>query len=153
MYSGRRMVGMTTLERIKKLCDEHGITVPVLEEKLEIPNNTIYQWKEGSRRKPNLERIEQIADYFNVSVDYLLGRTDKKNYYDLTEKDEKSIQKDLENILNNFSNSGFAMADGSTPDDLDPEDRELFIASLEQSLRIAKRISKKKFTPKKYRND
>ncbi len=143
---------MSTLERIKKLCEEHGITVPMLEDKLNIPNNTIYQWKEGSKRKPSLERLESIADYFNVSLDYLHGRTDKKNYYELTDKDERDIQKEIENILNDFNNSGFAMADGSTPDDLDPEDRELLVASLEQSLRIAKRIAKRKFTPKKYRD-
>lgn len=67
---------MTTLERIKKLCESRGITVNVLEDELEIPNNTIYQWYEGSKRKPNLERLEKIADYFKVSLDYLRGRTD-----------------------------------------------------------------------------
>lgn len=65
---------MTTLERIKKLCESHSITVPILEEKLNIPNNTIYQW---NKRKPNTERLESVADYFNVSVDYLLGRTEE----------------------------------------------------------------------------
>lgn len=64
---------MTTLERIKKLCESRGITVPTLEERLAIPNNTIYQW---NKRKPNTDRLEKVADYFNVSVDYLLGRTD-----------------------------------------------------------------------------
>lgn len=64
---------MTTLERIKKLCEGHGITVPVLEDRLNIPNNTIYQW---NKRKPNTDRLEMVADFFNVSVDYLLGRTD-----------------------------------------------------------------------------
>jgi len=75
VYLGVRMVDMTTLERIKKLCESRGITVPVLEENLKIPNNTIYQW---NKRKPNTERLEMVADYFNVSVDYLLGRTDEK---------------------------------------------------------------------------
>src|SRR5690625_2862708 len=67
------MVSMTTLERIKDLCKERSITVPILEKRLEIPNNTIYQWKS---RTPGIDRLEQVADYFNVSVDYLLGRTD-----------------------------------------------------------------------------
>lgn len=143
---------MSTLERIKKLCEEHGITVPVLEDRLGIPNNTIYQWKPGSKRGPSTERLEKIADYFNVSTDYLLVRTEQKRYSDLNEKDEKSIQEELEGILNNFGESGFAAADGSTLDELDPEDKELLVASLEQSLRIAKRIAKRKFTPKKYRD-
>lgn len=67
---------MTTLERIKKLCENHGITVPILEERLKIPNNTIYQW---NKRKPNTDRLEAVADYFNVSVDFLLGRTEETN--------------------------------------------------------------------------
>ncbi len=143
---------MTTLDRIKKICDEHGITVPILEERLKIPNNTIYQWKEGSKRKPSLERLEKIADYFDVSVDYLLGRTDKKRYYDLTEKDEKDIEKQLEEMINNVkSESGFAAFDGSTLDELDEENREIMIASLKNALRMHKRLAKKKFTPKKYR--
>jgi len=67
---------MSTLDRIKNLCEQHGITVNILEDRLEIPNNTIYQWYEGSKRKPNLERLEKIADYFDVSLDYLRGRTE-----------------------------------------------------------------------------
>ncbi|MCG3418996.1 helix-turn-helix domain-containing protein [Oceanobacillus jordanicus] len=140
---------MTAFDRLKKLCDEQGISVNNLEEKLGIGKNSLYSWKKNIPKGTNLIRV---ADYFDVSTDYLLGRTDKKRYYELTDKDERDIQKELENILNDFNNSGFAMADGSTPDELDPEDRELLLASLEQSLRIAKRIAKKKFTPNKYRD-
>ncbi len=64
---------MTTLERIKYLCEERSITVSILEKELNLPNNTIYQWKS---RTPSTTRLEKVADYFNVSVDYLLGRTE-----------------------------------------------------------------------------
>ncbi|MFO1441700.1 helix-turn-helix transcriptional regulator [Bacillus sp. Bva_UNVM-123] len=67
---------MATLERIKKLCKERSITVSILEEKLDLPNNTIYQWK---TRTPSTDRLEKVADYFNVSVDYLLGRTKEQD--------------------------------------------------------------------------
>lgn len=140
---------MTMLDRVKNLCKERGITVSILEDKLNLPNNTIYQWKS---RTPGTDRLEKVADYFDVSLDYLLGRTDKRNYYDLTDKDERDIQKELEKLINNLSSdTGFAAADGSTPDDLDEEDEELLIASLENTLRLSKRLAKKKFTPKKYR--
>jgi len=143
---------MSTLERIKNLCEKHGITVPMLEERLGIPNNTIYQWKENSKRKPSLERLEQIADYFNVSIDYLRGRTDKMNYYDLTEEDEKEVDKELERILNSAeSNFGLAAFDGREIDDMDKEDYELYVSSLRNAIRMHKRLAKKKFTPKKYR--
>lgn len=38
--------------------------------------NTIYALK---RNKPGSEKLQEIADYFNVSTDYLLGRTDNPN--------------------------------------------------------------------------
>ncbi len=41
--------------------------------------------------------------------------------------------------------------DGQTLDDMEEEDKELLIASLENTLRIAKKIEKQKYTPKKYR--
>ncbi|MEQ6353978.1 helix-turn-helix transcriptional regulator [Lysinibacillus sp. M3] len=67
---------MTTLDRVKELCKGRGINVKSLEERLDIPNNTIYQWK---RIAPSLDKIQKVADYFDVSIDYLLCRTDNKN--------------------------------------------------------------------------
>lgn len=68
---------MTTLDRVKELCKSRGISVKRLEEKLEIPNNTIYQWK---RITPSLDKLQKVADYFDVSADYLLGRTNVKRF-------------------------------------------------------------------------
>ncbi|EDO0884330.1 helix-turn-helix transcriptional regulator [Listeria monocytogenes] len=64
---------MTLLDLIKKLCKKRGISVTMLENELGLPDNTIYQWK---NRMPSVERLQVVADYFNVSIDYLLGRTD-----------------------------------------------------------------------------
>ena len=63
-----------TYEKIKELADNHGISLTKLEEDLGYSRNTLYKLKS---QKPNAERISEIADYFNVSTDYLLGRTDK----------------------------------------------------------------------------
>lgn len=62
-----------TFEKIKKLAKERGITLIQLEENLGYSRNTLYKLK---TQKPNAERIAEIADYFHVSTDYLLGRTD-----------------------------------------------------------------------------
>ena len=140
---------MSLVDKIKSFCKEKKITVAELERKTGISNGQIRKWDNST---PGVNKLQLIADYFDVSVDYLLGRTEKKRYYDLTEKDEQDIQKELEKMINNLSNSsGFAAADGSTPDELDQEDKELLIASLENTLRLSKRLAKKKFTPKKYR--
>ena len=62
-----------TFEKIKELADKKGISINRLEEQLGFSRNTIYNMK---TKKPNAERVATIADYFNVSTDYLLGRTD-----------------------------------------------------------------------------
>lgn len=65
-----------TFEKIKELADKQGISLNILEEKLGFSRNTIYNMKKST---PNIERVSKIADYFNVSTDYLLGRTENPN--------------------------------------------------------------------------
>lgn len=62
----------STFEIVKDLCEKKGISLNTLEEKLELGKNSLYGLK---RNQPSAERLQQIADYFNVSTDYLLGRT------------------------------------------------------------------------------
>lgn len=141
---------MTVFEIVKELCNERKISINDLENDLGYSKNTLYRLK---TQTPGADKLKAIADYFDVSTDYLLGRTDKKRYYDLTEKDERDIQKELSKMIEGLqSNSSYAAFDGQTLDDLDDEDRELLIASMENTIRIAKKLAKQKFTPKKYRN-
>lgn len=65
-----------TFEKIKELADKQGISLNMLEENLGFSRNTIYNMKKST---PNVERVSKIADYFNVSTDYLLGRTNNPN--------------------------------------------------------------------------
>ncbi|WP_277680066.1 helix-turn-helix domain-containing protein [Gracilibacillus dipsosauri] len=141
---------MSTFDRVKKLCEEQKISVVQLEERLNFSRNSLYSWK---KNKPSSEKLEKVADYFDVSTDYLLGRTDKKRYYDLTEKDERDIQRELKKIIDGDEvDSAFAAFDGRVLEELDEEDRELLIQSWENTLRLTKRMAKQKFTPNKYRN-
>lgn len=143
---------MSLVERIKRLCDERSVSFAEVERKTGISNGQIRRWDTSS---PKTGNVEKVADYFDVSMDYLLGRTDKKRYYDLTEKDERSIQEELQKMVEGLSKSGHAAFDGRTLDELSEEeleDRELLLSSLENSLRLAKRVAKQKFTPKKYRD-
>ncbi|MEK5330290.1 MULTISPECIES: helix-turn-helix domain-containing protein [unclassified Lysinibacillus] len=141
---------MSLVERIKYLCNERKITFAEVERKVGISNGQIRRWDTSS---PKIENVEKVANYFDVSTDYLLGRTDKRRYYDLTEKDELTIQRELKKRINGEDvDNAFAAFDGRVLEDLDEEDRELLIASWENTLRLTKRIAKQKFTPKKYRD-
>lgn len=60
--------------RIKELCSQKGISISKLEADLGFGNASIKKWEKGS--SPSVDKIVKIASYFDVSVDYLLGRTD-----------------------------------------------------------------------------
>ena len=62
-----------TFEKIKELAKKRGKSLGQVEEDLGYGRNTLYKIKNST---PNAERIAEIANYFSVSTDYLLGRTD-----------------------------------------------------------------------------
>ena len=62
-----------TFEKVRELAKKQGLSLNQVEEKLGYSKNTLYSLK---RQKVSSERLQEIADYFNVSTDYLLGRTE-----------------------------------------------------------------------------
>lgn len=77
---------MNTYEIIKELAKSKKISISELERVLGVSNGFLVKWK---TRKPNPIVLEEIADYFDVSVDYLLGREKKEapKHVDLSEDD------------------------------------------------------------------
>ena len=71
---------MTTYEIIKDLCDRKGIAVTVLEKELGFGRGSIGKLKNGG--STTMKRLEMIADYFGVDVDYFSeGKKENKEYY------------------------------------------------------------------------
>ena len=70
------------MDRILELCHEKGVTQKQLAEAISVSTGNVSDWKTG-RARPSLDVLGRIADYFDVSVDYLLGRTDIQNTSDL----------------------------------------------------------------------
>ena len=62
------------LERVEQLCKEIGSKPNPVVKELGLSNSITTKWKNGAI--PNGEILLKIADYFNVSIDYLMGRTD-----------------------------------------------------------------------------
>mgnify|MGYP004566676865 FL=1 len=133
---------MTLVEKIRALARQRDLSLPQLEQELGLGNGTISRWRSSS---PNTEKLQKIADYFQVSMDYLLGR---EQY--LTQKDEKDIAKDLDNIMEKLTSGedGPASYNG---EEISPEAAELFRDELEIALKRLKIINKEKYTPKKYK--
>lgn len=105
---------MTFLERISRLCSDKNLTFYKLEKELGWGQSTISRWATSS---PSADKLQKIADYFNVSVDYLLGREEIKkepkgfpigfeNFKDELIKRDIS-EKDFENLTDEQKNSLF----------------------------------------------
>lgn len=65
--------------RLKELRKEKGISQLKLAMDLSTNQNTISRYETGER-EADYEMLIKIADYFNVSVDYLLGRTENRTF-------------------------------------------------------------------------
>lgn len=139
---------MSFFDTVKKLADSQGLTMAELERRLEISTNSTYTWKS---KVPKFEIVNKVADYFNVTTDFLYGRTDDKDpYWKLNKNDEKDIAKEIEKIINGLDD-GKGAEINFYGEPMSDEEKRLFTQSLESALRMAKEESKKKFTPKKYR--
>ena len=135
---------MNSVERVKQICKERKIPISRLEKDLGFSNGYIGQLKKGSFPA---DRLSKIASYLDLSAEYLMNRSEKTV---LTEKDNRDIAKDLNNIMEKLTSGedGPASYNG---EELSPEAAELFRDELEIALKRLKIINKEKYTPKKYK--
>ena len=95
---------MSFYERLNQLIKESGKSMNQVERELNFPRNTIQSYK---RSNPSSKRLKEIAKYFDVSTDYLLGNTTARDY------DSERLDQSIENSKS---------FDGSP---LDPEDKQI----------------------------
>lgn len=84
----------------KMLRKEHGYTQKDTAAKLGVSISTIGMWETG-QRLPSPELYEQIADFFNVDIDYLYARTDirQKIHFDADGNAQRTLSPDQEELL------------------------------------------------------
>ncbi|WP_337399186.1 helix-turn-helix transcriptional regulator [Congzhengia sp.] len=63
-------------KRIKRLCKENNITAKFFLEEVGLNKNFIQELEKG--KSPTVKNLTKIADYFDCSLDYLAGRSDKE---------------------------------------------------------------------------
>lgn len=106
---------MNSVERVKTICKDRKIPISKLERDLGYSNGYIGQLRKGTF--PN-DRLKEIADYFGVSVDYLMTGKEKEGgetYY-FNEETKKIAQKVFENkSLRMLMDS----AQDATPEDIE----------------------------------
>lgn len=132
---------MTLVDRIRALANQRDMSLPQLEVELGLGNGTISRWRSSS---PNTDKLQKIADYFNVSMDYLLGRD-----IFLNRRDQQDINEILSNTEQLLKQDGL-MFDG---DPASPEAIESILSAMQIGMEMAKKKNKEKYTPKKYKKD
>lgn len=124
--------------RIKSLRKEEGKTQDDISKLLKVRRTTYGEYERG-RIMPPMDKIRVLADYYNVTVDYLIGNTNEPHQGTPNEMDVSgSVKQILEYLQNEQSKLTF---DGEL---LDEDSRELLISSLENSLKLGRMISKRK---------
>lgn len=142
----------------KRLRVSTGLTQVEIAEKLKISRSTIGMYETGAR-EPDFEALERIADFFNVDIDYLLGRTNKTTLLPetigqynsgLNKRDTRDIEKILDQTREQLLSQEGLMFDG---DPASPEAIESILAAMQIGMEMAKKKNKEKYTPKKYKKD
>lgn len=138
-------------DRLKQLRLEKSISQTEMADYFHIGRSTLSQY-ESNVRTPSDEMKLKFADFFDVSVDYLLGKSEyrKFNPDQLTNKDKKNIEKDLKNIMDEFkSRTGDQKYYNGV--ELDDDGLDLMETAMNIALEQIKIKNKKKYTPKKYK--
>src|SRR5690606_2303448 len=105
-------------------------------------NRSTYARYELNKTQPDYETLQKLAEFYNVSIDYILTGVDTK----LTEKDERDIAKRMEKIKQDLAADGGLSFYGEP---LSEEAKQSLLEAMEFAVRQAQRINKK-YIPKKY---
>lgn len=143
---------MGTKDIIKQKRIELGLTMKELANKVGVSEATISRWESGNIATMKQTKIALLAQVLGISPAVLVsGEIPDTTDIKLTPRDERQIAADLEKMLADLDSQNTMAAMGGTVED--DEDRELLRASLQATMRLAKKIAKEKYTPKKYRQN
>lgn len=122
---------MNIYERVKLLAQERKISIAQLERTLNLSNGSLSKW---ATAKPNSEPLEKVAGYFNVSTDYLLGRTTRKDPWPASTPED-----DFSDVLIDDENENELLAAFRLEsEDMTDEEKKKFNDSLKGMMKIAK---------------
>ena len=138
---------LNSVDRVIAICKERKIPISRLEKDLGYANGYIGQLKKGVFPA---DRLSAIANYLNVSSDFLLtGKEGDSAEPQLTKKDQKDIKEILANTEQLLKQDGL-MFDG---DPASPEAIDSILSAMQVGMELAKKKNKEKYTPKKYKKD
>ncbi len=134
---------------ISKLLKEKSLSQKHLSELTSIPTSTLSDYL-NSKSLALPGNIQKIAIALNVSKKDIDPSFDDSAEIPISRNGEHDIARDLERMMANLESENALAFDGEPMTD---EDRELLKDALEHSLKTARIVAKKKYTPNKYKKD
>ena len=136
-------------EVFEQLLQKHGVTPYKVAKEAGVTQTALSNWKSG-RSTPSSKTLQKVADYFGVTVDYLMtGRAEaKEKAPELTARDERDIAKDLDRITGEIQkgDDGPLYYNGIV---IDNASLNLLQNAIEYALRETKKENKVKYNPNK----
>lgn len=138
-------------EVFEQLLQKYGVTPYRVAKEAGVTQTALSNWKSG-RSTPTTKTLQKIADYFGVTIDYLMTGdiSEESHEKKLTPKDKKDIEKILEQTREQLMNQEGLMFDG---DPASPEAIDSILSAMQIGMELAKKKNKEKYTPKKYKKD
>ena len=138
-------------EVFEQLLQKHGVTSYKVAKEAGVTQTALSNWKSG-RSTPTTKTLQKLADYFGVTIDYLMTGKDESEQKEatLTKRHERDIEKILDQTRDQLLSQEGLMFDGqpATPEAIDS-----ILSAMQVGMELAKKKNKEKYTPKKYKKD
>ena len=137
-------------EILEKLLEEHNMSAYRLSKETGVTTATLTSWKQG-KYVPKQDKLQKIADYFGVTVTYLMtGKNEpEKKEPQLKPRDEREIENIISNTEQLLKQPGL-MFDGKPASQ---EAIDSVLSAMHVGMELAKKKNKELYTPNKYKKE
>lgn len=135
-------------ERLKKARNDKNLTQIEAAKKLGVTNGALSGY-ERNYRDPDTNMLKQMAELYEVSLDYLLGnKNNNNNEQNLSKKDERDVAKRMDELREDLSTGSGLLFNGEP---MSEETKDSLIEAMKFAIKLAEKNNKKSI-PKKFRD-
>lgn len=138
---------------IEKRRQELNLTQEEVANEVGVTKATISKWEKGDIANMRRDKIASLAEVLQISPLELIHDSEQSKpqpYYKLTEKEKLDIGKEVDKLLEGMYSNASVNFYGEPMTD---EGKEKLRVAIQMAMELNKEKAKKKFTPKKYRNE
>ncbi|MDT2767707.1 helix-turn-helix domain-containing protein [Globicatella sulfidifaciens] len=136
-------------EQISFYRNKMGWTQEQLAEKIGVSKQSVSNWETGLK-SPRMKIISKLASLFNVNISDLVTSDTEEPYYKINEREKIDIGKEVDKLIEGLYTNAEVNFYGEP---MDEESKDSLRMAIQMAMELNKEKAKKKFTPKKYRDE